>query len=445
MGLYSALNAAVSGLKAQSNALSVISTNIANASTTGYKTEEVNFDSLVAGSADSESNNNLYGGTGVSTQVFQDMSTIGNISSTSTSTNMAIDGSGFFVVTSDPTNTSTASDLYTRDGTFSQNAKGYLVNSSGDYLLGYATNADGTTTSASVGQLSALTPVVIPPTTAAVPTTTATLSANLPAGLATASTATSSNPDYVTSALTAIDSLGETQTVNETWTNDGNNTWTLSLSGPTDASGNVGTVSPSSVTLAFNSDGTLQSLTPQGGTTSTSGSLSIQIGGSGGATTQLASGAASSTITLDLSGMTQYASTSSTNAISISTNTTNGSTAGTLSSISVSTSGMVSAKYSNGSTVDVAQVPVATFADQAGLTEITGSTYSANQQTGNATLVTAGKDGAGTITGSALEASTTDTSTEFDKMIQAQQAYSAAAQVVTYVDKMFNTLIQSIG
>jgi len=452
MTLNAALNSAVSGLQAQSNALSVISTNIANASTTGYTTENLEFDSLVDGSSDEQNNATDYGGSGISANAYYQMQTIGQATSTSTSTNIALSAdsdNGFFVVSPTTSGTSTDTDLYTRDGSFVQDTDGYLANSSGDYLMGYSTYDDGTAKSTSVGQLSALTPVQIPPTVPAVATTTATFAANLPAGLPTAATATSTDPDNVTSSLAVIDSLGVTQTVSETWTNLGDNSWTLSFGSPTDSSGNTGYITPSSVTINFNTDGTLKNIV-DGGTTITTGQLSLTIGGDTATTgstasDDLASGAASSAVTLDLSGMTQDASTSTTNQIQITTNTTDGSVAGSASSVAISSAGLVSVTYSNGATVDVAQVPLATFADEEGLTAISGSTFAVSTTSGSPTLVTAGTEGTGDLTGSAVNASTTDTSTQFDNMITAEQAYSAAAQVVTYDGKMFDTLIQSVS
>jgi flagellar hook protein FlgE len=473
MSLNAALNAAVSGLQAQSNALSVISTNIANASTTGYTTENSSFDSLVTGSTGQQSNDMDYGGSGVSVITSYDMQTIGQTVTTGTSTNIALSSSasnGFFVVSPSTTNTSSSTDLYTRDGSFTQTDGGYLVNSSGDYLMGYQTNADGVTTSPSVGQLSALTPVVIPSTVAAIATTSATLVANLPSGMdtATQNAADSADADSTTSSLTAIDSLGNTQSVTETWTNLGNNQWVLSLGAPTDAAGaTTGTTSPSLFLLTFSNDGTLDSITgatatppaatgdpttyASDGTTYSDGTISLTLEGSDPVTTtNLSNGAAEQTISLDLSGMTQQASTDSTNGIAITTNTNDGSVGGQLSSIAISGTGMVSATYANSSaatttTVDVAQIPLATFADEEGLTAISGSTFAVSTTSGSPTLVTAGTEGTGDLTDSALNSSTVDTSTQFDEMITAQQAYSAAAQVVTYDGKMFDTLIQSVG
>jgi flagellar hook protein FlgE len=428
MSLYSALNSAVSGLDAQSSALAAISANIANASTTGYKTEDTSFDSLVA--AASAPASNVSATSGVSTSYYREMSSQGEVTSTSTTTNMAINGSGFFVVTPSTTDVSAATDLYTRDGSFSANANGYLVNSSGDYLMGYATDSSGTPTSASAGTLAGLELIKIPSSTTVSATTQASLAANLPAGLAVGSS--------VTSSMQVVDSLGVTQTIGETWTKTAANTWTLSLANPysTDASTSTGTVSPSTVTVNFDGNGVLSSTNPSPVTVTLS---------------NMTSGAANSSFTLDLGtagktdGLTQYASTDGSNDISVTGSTQNGSTAGSLSSVSVGKDGLVTVKYSNNTSVIVAKTPLATFADENGLSQLSGSTFAASSKSGSPALSTAGTDGAGTITGGALESSTTDTATEFNKMIVAQQAYSAAAQVVTYVDKMYNTLIQAIG
>jgi flagellar hook protein FlgE len=149
--------------------------------------------------------------------------------------------------------------------------------------------------------------------------------------------------------------------------------------------------------------------------------------------------------------MTLQAATNSTNNIQVTTNTTDGALGGLLSSINISSTGLVSATYANSSanssstTVDVAQIPLATFADEEALTAISGSTFAVSTTSGSPTLVTAGTDGTGGLTDSAVNASTTDTSAQFDNMITAEQAYSAASQVVTYDTKMFDALIQAVA
>ena len=102
------------------------------------------------------------------------------------------------------------------------------------------------------------------------------------------------------------------------------------------------------------------------------------------------------------------------------------------------------ATYSNGQTTPIYKVIVATFADPNGLVVHSNGMYSSTAESGNATLQTSGQNGAGTVYGSELESSTTDTTGQFSNMISAQQAYSAASQVVSTVSKMFDTLISAM-
>jgi flagellar hook protein FlgE len=100
--------------------------------------------------------------------------------------------------------------------------------------------------------------------------------------------------------------------------------------------------------------------------------------------------------------------------------------------------------YSNGKQIALFKIPVATFNNPNGLSAIDGGVYAATSESGSTVLHESGEGGAGEIQGGALEASTTDTSEEFTSIIAAQQAYSAAAQIITTVDKMFETLIASV-
>ena len=135
MGIFGALTTAVTGLRAQSFALENISGNIANSQTTGYKTNSALFESLVTSSSSASS----YSSGGVTSSARSNISTQGLLTTTTNATDIAIQGNGFFPVTSSLTGGST---LYTRNGTFSIDSSGYLVND-GSYLLGWRTDASG--------------------------------------------------------------------------------------------------------------------------------------------------------------------------------------------------------------------------------------------------------------------------------------------------------------
>src|SRR6202046_4820773 len=165
----SILNTSVSGMQANSNWLSSISQNVANANTTGYKNVETDFASLV----DQIDNGNADFG-GVSTSQVSLNSLQGSVVSTSTPTDLAVQGAGFFIV-SDSSGT-----LYlTRNGSFTPDASGNLVNSAGYYLM--ASNVQNGVTPLAANSLTGLQKVHVvnagqPPTA----TTSATLTANLP-------------------------------------------------------------------------------------------------------------------------------------------------------------------------------------------------------------------------------------------------------------------------
>src|ERR1700761_5538161 len=150
MGIFDALTTAVAGLQAQSFALQNISGNIANSETTGYKETDTSFEDMVSAAVQNQQTTDGVIANSVSTNTVQ-----GSIQSTQVSTDMAINGSGYFVV-AQPTGTTgnqpvfSGVNYYTRAGDFQMNDNGYLVNGAGYYLEGIPINpATGTTTGSS--------------------------------------------------------------------------------------------------------------------------------------------------------------------------------------------------------------------------------------------------------------------------------------------------------
>jgi flagellar hook protein FlgE len=141
MGIFDALTSAVAGLQAQSFALQNISGNIANSQTTGYKETDTSFEDLVSAAAQGQQTSGGVVANSVSTNSVQ-----GSIQSTSVSTDMAINGNGWFVV-EQPTGLTdnqpqfNGVNYYTRAGDFQLNNGGYLVNGSGYYLMGIPIDA----------------------------------------------------------------------------------------------------------------------------------------------------------------------------------------------------------------------------------------------------------------------------------------------------------------
>src|SRR5690606_8072329 len=125
MSLYGMMRTGVSGMNAQSTRLGTVADNIANSGTNGYKKASVEFSSLVVPNTGPN-----YVSGGVSTQVRYDMGS-GNVQYTTSVTDLAIDGSGFFVVED-----ASGKPFLTRAGSFIPDGNGNLVNAAGFYLMG---------------------------------------------------------------------------------------------------------------------------------------------------------------------------------------------------------------------------------------------------------------------------------------------------------------------
>jgi flagellar hook protein FlgE len=420
MSLSGALSSAVSALSAQSQAIAMVGDNLANSSTTGYKTTSASFAQLVANNSSSS-----YSSGGVLVSSRSNISEQGLLTATSTSTNLAISGSGFFAVS---TSADSNNVYYTRDGAFETDSSGYLVNN-GNYLLGWRTDASGNVVGGeSTGSLTTIDTDIVSSTAA--PTTSVAIQANLPSDAA-------GNATFTTD-LQVYDPLGTAQSIEVTWTKTDANTWTASFGNPSQATGDgsdSGTVTSSDITVTFNGDGSLASTSPSPATLTISG---------------WTTGASDSAITLDLGtagkadGLTQYSSGAETPTMSLNGITSDGMAFGSLTGVSIGDDGVVSASYTNGQTIAIYKIPVATFANANGLETITGGLYTETNASGSATLHEAGTGGAGDIKGGELESSTTDSSAEFSTMIAAQQAYSSSAQVITAVNKMFDTLLSAM-
>ena len=431
MGLGAALNAAVSALQAQSKTLSIISDNLANSSTVGYKSVGSSFASLLT----EETSATTYSSAGVVASSTQNVGAQGLISSTSTTTNVAINGNGLFVVTSDKDLSNT---YFTRDGEFDTDNEGYLVNN-GYYLMGWPTDSDGQVQSTNVNSVDGLEPININRyTTSAAASTEVTLKANLPAD--------ADDGDSFTTSVSVYDSLGVAQDVPLTWTKSttDSNTWTLSIGNPTspstgDETGTIG--GNTTYTVTFNSDGTLASVADASGTTVDTATITVASWNDG---------AAAGDLTLDLGtadsadGLTQYASGSSSPSVDIKSATQDGVAYGTLESVDINEDGTVTANYTNGQSLPIYKIAIATFANEDGLEAKSNNVYQMTAASGSYTLHVAGQGGAGSIQGSSLEQSTVDTADEFSKMIVAQQAYAAASQVISTTTTMFNDLMQAV-
>ena len=249
MSIFGSLFTAVSGLTAQSGAISMISNNIANVSTVGYKEVDAAFESLVT----TQSGSTAYSPGSVIADQTQTIDQQGILQQTSSPTDVAISGSGFFVVkasTIDPL----SPPLYTRAGSFSENSVGDLVNTAGYYLQGWSLDQNGNPP-AGQANISSLVPVNVSDLGGLTePTSTAAIALNLNSGAVNAAypIAPGTAASYNT-AVQVYDSLGTGNNLNLNFTKMASPT--SSITGTTDLAGvvgiiggNVGTTTPQSIT-----------------------------------------------------------------------------------------------------------------------------------------------------------------------------------------------------
>jgi len=457
MSLINAMNSATSGLKAQSKALASISSNISNSSTTGFKGTSTSFESFL------NKNNTIDEDTGgVRAYNNRNISSQGDIESTTVTTNLAISGEGFFVISDEAVDGDT---YYTRDGSFSADKDGNLVNNDGYYLSGWALDDNGNISVSNKGSTDSLETVNVADVKGSPrATSSATIAANLPndaVTYASATTAGSSVSDLsetqFTSDLEVFDSLGDSSSVTLTWTKVASNLWSVAVSDPalsTDSTTSTGTLtSGDSFMVSFNSDGTIASVgqgTDSDGdgmndtmstVTDSSGELDINIG------ITWTTGAAASTVKLDLGtvgktdGLSQYSSGNDTPSMVTDSIDQDGYESGTLKSVAIGDDGTVSATFSNGQTKAIYKIPIAVFDNADGLNSVSGSVFSQTVDSGSYQLRAASQDGAASIQASALENSTVELTDELSRMIMTQQAYTAASKVVTTTDEMLDTLM----
>lgn len=460
MGLFSAMTTSVAGLNAQAFALQNISGNIANSQTTAYKGVDTNFADIVSsvGSTVQESNAGSVRALSTPTNSVQ-----GAVNSTGVSTNMAINGAGYFQVqmktgSTDGLETFSGTNVYTRAGDFTMDKQGYLVNSAGAALMAIPIDPATQNPIGDTAQLLQISNGYLK----ANPTTSITYQANLPASPSTgnmvASSAnypsstinTSTTPNTLTtvaasdnttfqsqtlagSAVTAYTSNGSAVNVQMRWAkmgtdSSGNSTWNLFYQSNPNASGTGAMWANAGTSFVFDSKGNLTS--PSNGST-TINPMTITTG-SGAVTLGTGQGV---TMNFGTSGLTQYDSSSS--VVNVSTLSQNGYTSGSLSSVGVDSQGRVTASYSNGVQVPIAQVPTYKFNGDSALTLQSGGVYVPNNDSGPAV-----KMASTNITGGSLEASNTDIATQFSKMIVTQQAYSANSKVITTANSMMQDVMQ---
>ena len=418
-GLFTGREAMVS----EGIAINAVADNLANLNTTGFKSTRANFDELIADSEGSLYSSELDPGNGTKVsdlQIRHDQQ--GTINFTDRGLDMAISGSGFFVL-SDGT-----SQSFTRDGNFNVDSTGALVSADNLSVMGF-TDASPTTP--------------VPLTTAGVsgtatPSTAGDIAGNLdtsaPINSApidpTSFTSLKATADFVT-PISVVDSLGQAHDVSLFFFH---NTAGSPLSYTVQAY-----VDTSQTTAGGLAPGVAATPVQVGTTNITFGPDGTQ----GGAASSLAiaanwgNGSNPSAVAVDTSKLTGFASASALSKVNM-----DGNRAGSPAGYAVAEDGTFNVTLDNGDSVKIGQIVIGTVPNLQGLERAGDNRFRVGDEAGDPVIGVAGKEGRGTIEASSLENSNVDPSKEFVDLVRFQRAYQAGSKIVTTMSEILETTIQ---
>jgi flagellar hook protein FlgE len=418
----------LTGLEADSTALNTIANDLSNMNTTAFKAQTTNFSDLFYQQIGSTgSGDPIQVGAGVKVAANETAFTQGTINSTGNSTDVALNGSGFFVLGSGDG----AYEL-TRDGNFTQAANGNIVTSAGLNVMGYPAVNGVVNTNAP------LVPISIPVGQVQEPQATSTF--GMTANLDAASPAGTQFP----AQLTLYDSLGEPHVATVTYTETAPNTWGYSVALPAgDFTSGVST--PITGTLGFNSNGTLTTVTPTGGAAETVGTAAGDVQSIPLAFTGLADVASNLNMQWNLLGPNGTPNISQVDTDSaVSSTSQNGYPSGQYQSFSIGADGTVTVSYSNGQLQNIGQVALANVDNLQGLQLLGDGNYATTLASGTASIGISGSSGLASLQDGALEASNVNISAEFSNLIIAQRAFEANAKSVTTFDTVTQDTINMV-
>ncbi|GAB5991847.1 flagellar hook protein FlgE [Aeromonas enteropelogenes] len=447
-------NNALSGVNAAQKDLNVTANNIANVNTTGFKESRAEFADVYANSIFVNAKTQV--GNGVATGAVAQQFHQGALQFTNNSLDLAIQGNGFFVTSDGLTN---LDRTYTRAGAFKLNENSYMVNNQGHYLQGYEINDDGTPKAVSIN---ATKPIQIPDR-AGEPVQTSKIEASfnlpstatpLPAGNAAADASTFDPKDSKTysssTSVVVYDSLGEPHTITQYFIKEADpadltkpadpTSWRMYLyegdkpidivggTAPTMATGL--SQAPQGAKIQFGADGKM--ITPTSPAVITTEAL-----GAGGAGIITNGADPTQQVEIKLGTVTQYASPFEVNKL-----TQDGSTVGRLTKVEITPDGIVSATYSNATTVKVAMVAMAKFANSQGLTQVGDTSWRESLLSGAALPGTPNSGTFGSIKSSALEQSNVDLTNELVDLITAQRNFQANSRSLEVNSSLQQTILQ---
>jgi flagellar hook protein FlgE len=379
----------ISGLRAHQQMMDVTGNNIANVNTVGFKTSQASFQDTLsqmvqAAGAPQGGNggtNPAQVGLGVRLAGINTNFTQGPAQVTGRSTDLMIQGDGFFVVRDG------GEQLFSRAGAFDFDGSGRMTTSGGAVVQGWTADPNGViNTNSAAGDIGLPIGALLQPKA----TTQARFGGNVPSDAAVGA--------KITTSMTVYDALGAESSLTVTLDKTTATDWALSVNG-----------APTGTTATF--DPTTGKLTAGGSTV---------VGG----------------ITVDVSGLTSYAGSSTVNPLS-----QNGAAMGSLEGFSISQDGTLVGVFSNGLKQPLAQIAMANFANPPGLEKVGGSMFRTTVNSGEIQLGTAGTGGRGMLQSNMLEGSNVDLAQEFTNLVIAQRGFQANSRVITTSDELLQELV----
>ena len=414
MSLYGMMRTGVSGMNAQAARLGTVADNIANANTTGYKRSSTEFSSLILPNGGGN-----YNSGGVNTTVRYAISQEGALQFTTSQTDLAINGDGFFVVQ----DTAGVSFL-SRAGSYVPDSEGNLVNAGGFTLMGYDF-ADGSPTPV-VNGFDGLMPInVSQGELQATPSVNGVFTANLPSDavavtgvLPSANTAASEHT--AKSSLVVYDNLGQEVLLDFYYTKTAPETWEVSVFDRAGATAGTSFPysSPALTTITLNFDPTTGNLT---GASPTDITVAVPNG---------------QNLTIDLADMTQLAY-----EFNVGDANVDGNAPSKVESVEITKDGTVFAKYENGTLEPKYKIALADVQSPDQLQPLTGNVYAQNTESGVVTTGFAGSGNFGSVISGALESSNVDIAEELTSMIESQRSYTANSKVFQTGSDLMEVLV----
>ncbi|QIG49901.1 flagellar hook protein FlgE [Nordella sp. HKS 07] len=414
MSLYGVMRTSTSGMTAQANRLSAVADNIANSNTTGYKRSFTEFSSLII-----DANASSYTPGSVSTVVRTAISQQGNLLGTTSTTDLAVRGNGFFVVSD-----SDGTPYLTRAGSFVPDSEGNLVNAAGFNLMGYPI-INGQVNVVANGYSGLEIVNVDDFAMRSNPTTQGEFRVKLPDGATAVAppnlpSANQASATYTAkTSLVTYDNLGNEVILDVYLTKTGNGTWQMavfdkSAAGPNGFPYTSGPLTTANLT--FNTTtGQLTAPNPP--------SLSIPVPNG-------------QTMTLDIGGTSQLAGD-----YTVVDAIVNGNAPVSIEKVNFGSDGVVYATYENGNKVPVFKIPLANVTSPDNLNQLTGNVFSTSPDSGDVQIGFPGADGRGSILSNTLEQSTVDMATELTTMIDAQRGYTANSKVFQTGAELMDVLV----